>query len=144
VEAARRAHGVPNRENSQLHNLPLSVPFSALGLDDLAAPVDRDKVPAVDSLYRSVDEKHAVSVHLNKPDAYPNQRLSLVDHLNAVDEMLQCDYYNKLDASDEDSVEHIFSTMDLDELCVLANVLEEHYKNDVGQTKSLSSAFYCI
>lgn len=53
-------------------------------------------------------------------------------------------YYNKLDASDEDSVEYIFSTTDLDELYVLANVLEEDYKNDVGQTKPLSSALYCI
>lgn len=91
MEAARRARGVPNREDSQPHNLPLSVPFSALGWGDSAAPVDRDKAPAVDSLYRSVDEKHAISVRFNKPDTYPNQRLSLVDHLNAVDEMLQWD-----------------------------------------------------
>ena len=144
MEAAQRARGVlPVRTASPI-TYPYPFHFRLWAWGGSAAPVDRDKAPAVDSLYRSVDEKHAASVRFDKPDAYPNQRLSLVDHLNAVEEMLQWGYYNKLDASDEDSVEYIFSIMDLDELYVLANVLKEDYKNDVGQTKSFSSAFYCI
>lgn len=49
----------------------------------------------------------------------------------------------KLVASKEDSI-HSFSTMDLNELCMLANVLEEDDKDDLGQTKSLSNALYYI
>lgn len=34
--------------------------------------------------------------------------------------------------------------MDLNELCMLANVLGEDDKDDLGQTKSLSNALYYI